>query len=139
MRLIIKRLEATPVSTRGVLFIDDRLFCLTLELPWRENRPNISCIPTGQYKIKRIHSPKFGNTFEIIDVPGRSEILLHAGNSSRDTRGCVLLGHWYSYLNILPAVMDSRKAFDEFLERVKDADSADLDIVDLSFSSCRCK
>ena len=81
----------------GRLFLYDedglvsvRLF--TLENPWLDNAPNISCIPVGSYVCKRVISPKYGETFEITGVDGRTHILFHEGNYPSNTMGCVLLG-----------------------------------------------
>ena len=66
--------------------------CDTLELPWLDNQKRISCIPEGEYDVIKHVSPKFGECFWILDVPERSEILVHKGNYNRDTLGCVLVG-----------------------------------------------
>ena len=49
----------------------------TLELPWRENKPNISCIPEGTYECIPYTSEKFPNVYQIKNVPNREAILLH--------------------------------------------------------------
>ena len=64
----------------------------TLELPWKNNETSISCIPLGIYDVKKRKSAKFGNHFHVLDVPGRSFILLHHGNYYTDIRGCILVG-----------------------------------------------
>jgi hypothetical protein len=73
----------------------------TLELPWKDNAANISCIPEGVYIGKRRHSEKHREHMHITDVEGRSLILIHWGNyagsvnpktGSPDIRGCVLTG-----------------------------------------------
>ena len=75
--------------------------CVTLELPWLDNQRNVSCIPEGIYTTSRHQSPNFGLCFHVQDVPGRSHILIHAGNyvgsinpktGTPDTRGCILPG-----------------------------------------------
>lgn len=65
-----------------------------LELPWRDNQRSISCIPEGEYTVK-----KEGPTeerpyvyFRVYGVPGRSGILWHPGNYTRQIRGCHLPG-----------------------------------------------
>ena len=37
-------------------------------------------------------SPKFGYVPAVLNVPGFTDILIHAGNSDKDTRGCILVG-----------------------------------------------
>jgi hypothetical protein len=64
----------------------------TLELPWKDNKTGISCIPVGTYKVKRHTSPKFGKCFWLQDVPNRSEILIHPANYTRQLRGCIAVG-----------------------------------------------
>lgn len=89
----IVRDTATPAATFGALFVDGRAICLTLEEPWRDNQPNVSCIPVGTYKARMTYSPKFGRVLpELPGVPGRSAIRIHTGNTLADTEGCILLG-----------------------------------------------
>ena len=71
----------------------------TIELPWLENKPNISCIPQGLYNVRQHNTVKYPNTFEVLAVPGREAILIHAGNYAdvnenhkSDTQGCILIG-----------------------------------------------
>jgi len=71
----------------------------TLELPWLNNQQKISCIPTGTYKVVKRTSPKYGNHFHILDVPGRSFILIHHGNYYSDVLGCILPGEHFRDLN----------------------------------------
>lgn len=99
----------------GKLSIGDNYF-VTLELPWRDNKRGISCIPAGEYICRRVDSPRFGDTFEVCDVPGRSAILFHAGNSAlKDTRGCILVGKELRG----DCLLCSRIAMKEFLDITK--------------------
>ena len=96
--------------TIGRLIYDGNVF-YTVEKPWCDNRPNISCIPTGVYNLGRVDSPKFGPaTWEIKDVPGRSHILIHAGNTANDVVGCLALG--VGVFGQLQGVSSSRKAIE---------------------------
>lgn len=86
--------------TKGAFFLRDdgrvmplRINCL--ELPWRENKTGISCIPEGLYPMRWTHSPRFGRkTWELVDVPERTAIRIHAGNYAgvvlSDSNGCLL-------------------------------------------------
>jgi hypothetical protein len=50
-------------------------------------------IPEGTYKIYLTLSPKLDRiTPELFEVPDRSDIRIHAGNSVADTEGCILVG-----------------------------------------------
>lgn len=76
----------------------------TLERPWLDNRPNVSCIPKGTYPLRKkrggtyyrsYSSPeRFGHPYvvEVAKVPGRSAILFHGGNTIEDIEGCILPG-----------------------------------------------
>lgn len=65
----------------------------TLELPWRDNQKAVSCIPSESiYTVTKRYSPKYKDHWLIESVPGRSYILIHAGNKHDHTKGCVLLG-----------------------------------------------
>jgi hypothetical protein len=66
--------------------------CNFLELPDHENLRGISCIPEGVYDVVPHKSPKFGNCFYVKSVVNRVGILIHAGNKTSDTRGCLLPG-----------------------------------------------
>lgn len=45
----------------------------------------------------------------LVDVPGRSEIEIHFGNTPTDSRGCILVGHSAG----TDFIGDSRRAFDD--------------------------
>lgn len=106
-------------GTRGALRIEGRFQCYTLELPWKDNQKDISCIPLGNYvcsKVKNVytrHGSLIPVTFEIKDVPNRSGVLFHAGNFLTETLGCVLLGEAAAHG---PSVLSSGLAFAKFLE-----------------------
>lgn len=98
--------------TVGRLTYNDEHF-YTIEKPWADNQQNISCIPTGYYKLVRVDSPKFGeNTWEIADVTGRSHILIHVANTSVDVIGCIGLG--MGLFPQLQGVSSSRTAIENF-------------------------
>lgn len=73
--------------------------CLTLELPWKGNQRNVSCIPAGVYSGVIYESPKHGEVILLEDVPGRSMIEMHAGNYTRQIKGCILPGDGLKYLD----------------------------------------
>ena len=77
----------------------------TLELGYQGNQRNISCIPLGLY-----HCIFEDRHYHVYSVPGRSGIEIHSGNTTGDTRGCILLGEYYKD-NFL---FHSKKAVSEF-------------------------
>jgi hypothetical protein len=96
INLLILRDTFTDESTIGGLFLNGERFSDTLELPYRDNQRSISCIPTGEYKV-RLRLPRESATRHYIhllvkDVKNRSHILFHRGNTAKDSRGCILVG-----------------------------------------------
>jgi len=72
----------------------------TLELPWKNNERNISCIPPGTYIIKKHYAPHLKqHCFLLYCVKNRSEIMVHAGNFYTDIKGCVLVGESFIDIN----------------------------------------
>jgi hypothetical protein len=69
--------------------------CKTLELPWKDNKHKISCIPVGTYDVIKFDSPHNGNVFLLQNVPDRGDIEIHAGNYHTDILGCILVGKGY--------------------------------------------
>jgi hypothetical protein len=79
-------------GTNGLLTIGPHSepLCYTIELPWRNNELNRSCIPEGTYVLKRRYSTKFRWHLHVADVPGRSFILIHPANHARrELKGCI--------------------------------------------------
>ena len=56
-------------GTFGVLSIDDKVFCVTLEPPDQLNKTSISSIPAQQYTCQRYNSTNYPNTFQVMNVP----------------------------------------------------------------------
>jgi len=114
MKLI--RIARTAEATYGVLIQGSIPFAVTLERPWRDNKRGESCIQAGTYQCKRVKSPKFGDTFEVCDVPGRTAILFHKGNLSDDSHGCILVGEQFNNVTGRPGITASADGFAEFLK-----------------------
>lgn len=114
------RIEKGQNETVGVLTIDNKVLCYTLELPYLDNKNNISCIPEGEYKMIKTDNTKFGICWQITDVPNRLGILIHNGNTHKDIQGCILLGQGVGYLDEIRAVLNSRNAIFELMTLTKD-------------------
>ena len=127
--LFLKRVSTFGHGTFGVLLDGVVPFAVTLEREWLDNRNNESCIPPGSYYCKRVNSPRFGNTFEVTNVPGRTHILFHKGNLDEHSRGCILVGEQFESLNGEPAVLRSGKGYGEFMDRLSGEDGFNLHIM----------
>ena len=116
---IIRVNSCEELGTHGVLIDGGVPFALTLEPPWRDNKPFESCIPTGVFVCKFLISPRFGPCYEITGVPDRNHILFHKGNFTKDTSGCVLVGEQFESVGKSEsAVVSSGKGFGEFMKRM---------------------
>lgn len=90
-----------PTETLGSFYKDSVVLCKTMELPWKNNDRNVSCIPEATYVcIREAYTEKHPYPhFRIMDVPGRSGILIHKITYVKDLRGCVGVGQAFADLN----------------------------------------
>ena len=108
MHLELIRLQYLPDRTLGTLHFvgNDQWHCDTLEPPHPNSNHSLPyegragegsvCIPAGTYELKVTWAPAFKRWLPLLmAVPGRSGIRIHAGNTPRDTKGCILVGWRY--------------------------------------------
>lgn len=88
--MVVSRIHQ-PDCTLGVMNYKG-FRCFTLELPWKNNQQDISCIPAGWYNCRKIVSGKHGKCIEICDVVGRTLVRIHPANYTRDLLGCIAVG-----------------------------------------------
>lgn len=96
---------------------------VTLELPWRDNRPNVSCIYPGLYKAKKYFSPSLNREVILLeDRAGRTWIEIHNGNFTYQIKGCILVGEFVGFVNndSIPDVTNSEKTLDKLLSMLPD-------------------
>lgn len=94
-------------------------------------------VPAGTYlcikgRHQLEHSPAPFTAFELQNVPGHTNILIHVGNYNDDSEGCILLG-----MDIAPTgdgsthmLKSSNAAFNQFMDLQKDVDQFTLTIRD---------
>lgn len=105
MRLRIERKYFKDKYTIGNLYVNNIFFSNTLEDKNRDENKNgkfdngetkvysETCIPFGTYKIIVSMSPRFGRELpRLLDVPSFEGVLIHRGNTPKDTSGCILVG-----------------------------------------------
>lgn len=130
MKLTLKRIALRPTYTIGKLYIDDVYFCDTIEDTVRDLNKNgkfdngekkvhsKTAIPYGIYEIKWTYSPRFKKyTPQLINVPSFEGIRIHAGNTSADTEGCLILGKNKQ----VGKVLNSRDTINKFYPIIKEA------------------
>ncbi len=94
MKLTLIRTDCLKDRTPGILYNGHRQLCDTLEPPVTPNAHHRStAIPAGTYPLRITYSPRFKTHLPLImNVPERSGIRIHAGNTPMDTSGCILVG-----------------------------------------------
>lgn len=130
MKLTLKRIALRPTYTIGKLYIDDVYFCDTIEDTVRDINKNgkfdngekkvhsKTAIPYGTYEIKWTYSPRFKKyTPQLMNVPSFEGIRIHAGNTSADTEGCLILGENKQ----VGKVLNSRATINKFYQIIKKA------------------
>ena len=130
MKLTLKRIALRPTYTIGKLYIDDVYFCDTIEDTVRDLNKNgkfdngekkvhsKKAIPYGIYEIKWTYSPRFKKyTPQLMNVPSFEGIRIHAGNTSADTEGCLILGKNKQ----VGKVLNSRATINKFYPIIKEA------------------
>lgn len=130
MQLTLERKELTATYTMGKLLVNGVAVCDTLEDPVRDLNKNgvfdngekkeygNTSIPYGTYEIKLVNSPKYGTIMpRLMNVNSFEGILIHPGNTVKDTLGCILLGKAASKGTLI----NSRKTFDEVFLILKKA------------------
>lgn len=130
MKLTLKRIALRPTYTIGKLYIDDAYFCDTLEDTVRDTNKSgkfdngeqkikgKTAIPYGTYEIKWTYSPRFKKyTPQLMNVPSFEGIRVHAGNTSADTEGCLILGENKQ----IGKVLNSRATINKFYPIIKEA------------------
>lgn len=142
INLKIKRRYKGTTYTIGSLFVDDQYFCDTLEdtdrgLKQTDLLSTIktkkvygeTAIPTGTYKVTLdVVSSKFkdkswakfcsGKLPRLLDVPGYDGVLIHVGNTSKDTLGCILVGQ----NKVKGQVINSTDTFQKLYNKIKGND-----------------
>jgi hypothetical protein len=138
MKIKVERYEFTPNSTIGRLSIDGKELCFTLEDMVRTDKMyGETCIPLGTYEIKLRKAGKmyqdylkdarvkdfFKGSLHITNIPSYEYVLIHIGNTKKDTLGCILVGMHPSvdridgstdaYTLIYPIILDALESGDK--------------------------
>ena len=119
----IQRLATSDVGTFGLMTWPNGPVLHTGELPWRDNAPDVSCIPIGTYEAILLYSPHFNRSlFHLQDVPGRSNCMIHPANWMGDAskglkcelEGCIALGLAQNEIGGQEGLISSQAAISKF-------------------------
>ena len=117
--LKLQRIISNEHGTQGVLFNQDGEFiCYTLELPYNFNQVSKSCIKAETYRVGKHDGNKFKDCFILMNVEGRTYILIHAGNKIGNTYGCILVGMGLFLIKKDDGILQKNEVF---LQRSEDA------------------
>lgn len=141
MELRLQRIACRETYTIGHLYVDGVRFCDTCELPDRGLRQDMpesviraykrkgrTAIPRGRYRVTLgVQSQRFKNNPNyafcngylprLINVKGYDGVLIHIGNSAKDTDGCLLVGRNTK----IGMVLQSKLTFRELYPKLKEA------------------
>ena len=102
-RAVLLRISENNKQTLGRLFVFDGLDiafeCCTLELPFKANMRNVSCIPPGEYNVSPRNSKKYDDHYVVENVMLRDYILIHPANYYTQLRGCIAVGYDFYDIN----------------------------------------
>lgn len=124
--VLVERYLSDDETTLSNIYVNGRFICYGLEDAYHEKKiKGRTRISQGVYRLKlrtfggfharHAKSPYYRDThigmIEIADVPEFTNILIHAGNTHRDTSGCLLVG-MQAMAHLSPiAVHQSRLAY----------------------------
>jgi hypothetical protein len=114
MQVDLFRVILTEYYSIGIIFVDRVFYACSLEDTVRDIKvPEETCIPAGTYELAlrqfgkhhEVYKERFSfhiGMIEILDVPNFTNVLIHIGNYSLDTSGCILVGGGFD-ISIEPA------------------------------------
>lgn len=122
MKLRLKRIALRDTYTIGRLYVDGQYWCDTLEdrvrdLSREKKVPGETAIPPGTYDVVVNISPKFKRLLpRLLGVPHFDGILIHRGNTAKDSAGCILVGENKAVGKVLNSTYWEQRITEHLLE-----------------------
>lgn len=143
MEIQVNRIARKDGYTIGRMSLDGVYFCDTLEdtdrglnstMPVDEilskKRKGITAIPTGKYDVILTFSPRFKRVLPLLlSVKGYEGVRVHAGNTNKDTEGCLLVGENKERGKVLNSRATLEKLMSVLLECEKRKEKISITIV----------
>jgi len=94
MHIKLVRKMGNSQFTEGRMYINGEFECFTVEDAIRAVKiQNKTAIPKGTYNVIMTMSTRFKKMMPLLEnVPNFTGVRIHAGNSSKDTEGCIIVG-----------------------------------------------
>jgi hypothetical protein len=131
MKILVQRFHSTKNYTAGLMYIDGEFVCFTLEDEKRDVKVYAETrIPSGIYTLSLQTSGSLHTRYKakfsfhkgmllLNSVPNFSGIMIHIGNTDKDTAGCLLVGH--TFCLGCSKITDSQKAYEKIYPRISAA------------------
>lgn len=138
-KITVIRDTYSDMGTFGKLYIDGKFFCYTVEQLWKDNLPEVSCIPEGTYQLKLRFSPivqkssdgEFSEGYEITNVPGRKYVMVHAANTFDQLKACLACGDSLGFVNNKWAVLNSKTTFKKLMHKLEEKNDWEMLITNI--------
>lgn len=144
MKLLLERFaDHISLGCPGILTLDGEYLGTTMEQIYADNKPYISCVPRGTYKLVPHHSKKYGDVFMMVnpelnvyafkddridDTDRFKCYFTHRGSYHKDFKGCVGVGRLYTLIGYQMGVNDTRDTSKAVNKRVLDEGITELEI-----------
>lgn len=143
MEILVNRTARKEGYTIGRMSLNGVYFCDTLEDTDRGLNVTMSvdeilakkikaqtAIPTGKYNVILTFSPRFKRVLPLLlSVKGYEGIRIHAGNTNKDTEGCLLVGENKAKGQVLNSRATLEKLMSALLECEKRKEKISITIV----------
>lgn len=143
MEIQVNRIARKDGYTIGRMSLNGEYFCDTLEDTDRGLNSSMqeseilakkikaqTAIPTGKYDVILTFSPRFKRVLPLLlSVKGYEGIRIHAGNTNKDTEGCLLVGENKAKGQVLNSRATLEKLMSVLLECEKRKEKISITIV----------
>ncbi len=144
MKVRLNRFVSSSNDSLGMLYIDGKFAAFTVEDEKRDVKVmGETRIPAGIYKLSLVESPKytarFGHKMIMLNgVPGFTGVLIHPGNTEKDTMGCIPPGNVVRYnpdggISRIEESIAAYKRIYPIIAGAIETEGADIEVIDSDY------